>query len=174
MVRRLRGEQGFGLIELLMALTMLNVGILAVVAAFNAGAIALKRASEVSTAASLADAQMELYRSLMYTAVALDDNATKNLTDTTYRGDAVLGGSVQNSVTTTTGCTGSPLPNQCNPSRTAVGADRKRYRIDTFVTWTTPASGRQEKLVTIVVRRPSSPYATLVRQQSIFDESTGL
>ena len=42
---RLRSEQGFGLIELLMAMVMLNIGILAVVAAFNSGIFALNRAS---------------------------------------------------------------------------------------------------------------------------------
>ena len=38
---RLRSEKGFGLLELLMAMTILNVGILAIVAAFNSGALAL-------------------------------------------------------------------------------------------------------------------------------------
>ena len=32
---RLRSERGFGLIELLMAMVMLNIGILAIVAAFT-------------------------------------------------------------------------------------------------------------------------------------------
>ena len=35
--RRLRREAGFGLVELLMAMTILNIGILAVVGAFNSG-----------------------------------------------------------------------------------------------------------------------------------------
>ena len=41
----LRSEEGFGLIELLISMVMLNVGILAIVAAFNSGALAIKRAS---------------------------------------------------------------------------------------------------------------------------------
>ena len=36
---RLRQEAGFGLLELLMAMTILNIGILAVVGAFNSGAV---------------------------------------------------------------------------------------------------------------------------------------
>src|SRR5438132_14201350 len=66
---RLRSERGFGLIELLMAMVMLNIGILAIVAAYNSSIFALNRASRVSTAAALADSQMELYRALTYDAV---------------------------------------------------------------------------------------------------------
>lgn len=172
MLRRLRANDGMGMIELLLALTILNIALLALVASLNSGVIALKRASQTSTAATLADSQMELFRALRYTAIALDDNATKNLTDSTYQSDPVLGGNVNNSVTTTIDCTG--MPTHCNPSRTANGADRRQYRVDTFVTWTTPTSGRQVKLVTIVIREAQSPYKTLSRQQSTFDESTGL
>jgi type II secretory pathway pseudopilin PulG len=69
---RLRSEGGFGLIELLMAMVMLNVGILAIVASYNAGIVSLNRASRLSTASTLADAQMELYRALTWSAIALD------------------------------------------------------------------------------------------------------
>ena len=41
---RARDESGFGLLELLMAMVMLNVGILAIVAAFSSGNAALARA----------------------------------------------------------------------------------------------------------------------------------
>ena len=160
------------MIELVIALTILNIGLLALVASLNSGVVAVKRASQISTAASLADTQMELYRAIKYSALALDDNATKNLTDATYKADPVLGGNVNNSVTTTTDCGG--MPNYCNPSRVALGADRKQYRIDSYVTWSTPTSGRQLKLVTVVVREPQTPFRELSRQQSTFDESTGL
>src|SRR3954468_10373591 len=61
---RLRSEEGFGLLELLMAMVMLNIGILAIVAAFNSGALALSRASRTSTASALGDSQMESFRGL--------------------------------------------------------------------------------------------------------------
>src|SRR5438045_4138045 len=72
---RLRNEKGFGLLELLMAMTMLNIGILALVAAFNSGAVALQRASRVSTAAALADTQMERYRAILYSTIGLDSTS---------------------------------------------------------------------------------------------------
>lgn len=170
MLTRLRGEKGFGLLELLMAMTMLSIGILALVAAFNSGQIALARASRTSTAAALADAQMERYRALTYGAIQLDANAV-NATDSTYRNDPVLGGNIANDVTTSTDCSG--VPPECNPSRSVVGADRRNYRIDTYITFTTPPSGRQVKLVTVVVRGTTSPYPTYAREQSTFDLSTG-
>src|SRR5439155_14620089 len=133
---------------LLMAMTMLNIGILALVAAFNSGAVALQRASRVSTASALADTQMELYRAITYTVIGLDSTSV-NATDTLYRNDSVLGGSLANDLIASTGCTGSPLPNQCLPSRTVAGADHRSYRVDTYVTQWTPPNGRADKLVTI-------------------------
>ena len=169
---RLRSQAGFGLLELLISMTLLNIAILALVAAFNSGAIALQRASRTSTAAALADTQMERYRALTYAAIELSSTAV-GATDTLYRNDAVLGGNVANDITTSTGCTASPLPIECNPSRIATGADRHSYRVDTYVTARTPTNGRTEKLVTVVIRQGRAPYSTLARQQSVFDLSTG-
>jgi len=55
--------------ELLMALTLLNIGILAIVAAFQAGALAITRASRTATATTVADKQMELFRAIPYGCV---------------------------------------------------------------------------------------------------------
>jgi type II secretory pathway pseudopilin PulG len=172
---RLRSQAGFGLIELLMAMVMLNIGILAIVAAFNSGMFALNRASRISTASALADAQMELYRALTYNSIALDSTSLASV-DNTYKCDSALGGSCPNSTSgeVTTTCTGSPVPNECNPSRAVTGADRKSYRVDTYITTTTPSGGRAVKLVTIVVRNArelsARPFA---RVASTFDASTG-
>ena len=76
---RLRSERGFGLIELLMAMVMLNIGILAIVAAFQSGMIALNRASKISTASALADSQMELYRAITYSAISLDSTSLSSV-----------------------------------------------------------------------------------------------
>src|SRR5213083_2776751 len=107
---RLRSEEGFGLIELLMAMVMLNIGILAVVAAYNSGMFALKRASALSTASALADSQMETYRAITYAAIALD-STTLGTVDNTYKCDSALGAGCPNSTTSevTTTCSGSPI-----------------------------------------------------------------
>jgi type II secretory pathway pseudopilin PulG len=57
-------EDGFGLIELLIAMVVLNVGILAVVAAFSSGALAIRNAATTSNGTAVADKVMEVYRGL--------------------------------------------------------------------------------------------------------------
>jgi Tfp pilus assembly protein PilV len=179
MIARLRPQEGFGLIELVISMVMLNVGILAVVAAFNSGAVALKRASETSSAAVLADKQMELYRAVKYGEIALDTTAvgTAN-TDTTYQCDfanrvspsGACGGANQQTQQLTTCSTMTP---QCNPRQTVTGPDKRVYRVDAYVVLQTPPMGRPNKLVTIVVRR-GSDLRVLARVSSSFDASTGL
>jgi type II secretory pathway pseudopilin PulG len=172
---RLRSQAGFGLIELLMAMVMLNIGVLAIVAAFNSSMFALKRASRISTAAAVADAQMELYRALTYNSIALD-STTLTTVDNTYKCDSALGVSCPNSTSSevTTTCSGSPIPTECNPSRSITGADRKPYRVDTYITSQTPTGGRALKLVTVVVRNANALSARpFARVSSTFDQSTG-
>ena len=170
MLRRLRRESGFGLIELLIAMLLLNIAFLALLATFSSGTIAIRRAARTSTASSLADSQMELYRALTYGAIALDVTQVGS-TDATYRGDGALGGSIANDITTSTGCAG--LPNQCNPSRAVIGPDHGFYRVDTYITSLTPTSGRAGKLVTVVVRDGSNLTGSpLARVATDVDAST--
>ena len=174
----LRSEEGFGLIELLISMMMLNIGLLAIVAAFNSGAIALKSAGEVSTASVLSDKQMELYRALKYTEIALDTSAVATAnTDTTYQCDLAnkvdpdgsCGGGNQQTQEQKTCATMTP---QCNPRQTVRGPDQRSYRVDTYVVAQAPPTGRTVKLVTIVVRRGSDLHV-LARVSSSFDQSSG-
>jgi prepilin-type N-terminal cleavage/methylation domain-containing protein len=168
MRRRLRSEDGFGLVELLAATAILSIGLLALLSALVSGQTTLRRASRMSTAGTLADAQMELYRALTYGAIALDTTRV-GLADAIYTTDAALAGGPE--VTTSTGCAG--LPNQCNPSRAAVGPDHGSYRVDTYVVLRNTPSGRQVKVVTVVVRVGNDLTKTYVRESSSFDLSTG-
>jgi competence protein ComGC len=167
---RLRKDAGWGLIEMLMALTILNIALLAIVAAFTSGAVALQRAGKISTGAALADTQMELYRALKYTSIALDTSSlTTAQGDATYTQDTAYNASEVNAT-----CS-SPVPVECLPIQTVTGPDGKRYRIDTYMVYETPSTGRSVKKVTVVVRDGQDlskrPYA---RVQSTFDQSTGL
>jgi Tfp pilus assembly protein PilV len=165
---RLRNEEGFGLIELLISLVMLNVGILALVAAFNSGSLAIQRASQIATAATLTEKQMELYRALVYSGVMLDATATA-----TASGNAVYAADSAYSASQMTKPCGSPIPVQCNPMQTVTGPDDVTYRIDTYIVNTTPTNGRDVKRVTVVVRHGTT-LRTLARLTSSFDESTGV
>jgi type II secretory pathway pseudopilin PulG len=61
---RFSEEKGTGLVELVFAMMLLNVGILAVVGAFQSGAVAIGRAGTSSTGTTVADRVMEVYRDL--------------------------------------------------------------------------------------------------------------
>jgi Tfp pilus assembly protein PilV len=168
---KLRSEQGFGLIELLMAMVMLNVGILALVAAFQSGAFALRRSSHISTAASLADSQMELYRALTYSQIVLDATQLASV-DNTYKCDTALGAACPNSTAAELTGTCSSQANACNPSRVVTGyGDSYRYRVDTYILSITPSSGRPLKQVTVVVRDGNNVAKTFARETSTFDQT---
>ena len=178
-MKSLRSEDGFGLIELVISMVMLNIGLLAIVAAFNSGTIALSNAGQMSTASVLGDKQMELYRALKYTQLALDTTAVGTANgDTTYQCDRAnkvdptgsCGGANQQSQLQTTCGTLTP---QCNPRQTVTGPDGRSYRVDTYIVSQTPPTGRTVKLVTIVVRR-STDLRELARVSSSFDQSSGL
>jgi Tfp pilus assembly protein PilV len=197
---RLKNEDaGFGLIELLVAMVILNVGLLAIVAAFSSGAIAMKRAGNTATAAALANQQMEVYRALPYGAIGLDTSAA---TDSIYTSEAAPPtGPCQTGQATTCGNTGpetsggttfscapsnpggsvvwvpGAFPNACAPIRTLTGAsspDRHDYRVDTYIRKVTQTSQRETKIVTTVVRDGQKLNGrALARVQSTFDCSTG-
>ena len=87
MNKKLQREEGFGLVELLIALTILNIAIFALLATLNAGALSLRRASRISTAETLADKQMELYRSVLYKDVGLSSTLVSGV-DSKHTGDS--------------------------------------------------------------------------------------
>jgi Tfp pilus assembly protein PilV len=166
--------------ELLMALTLLNIGILAIVAAFQAGALTITRASRTATATAVADKQMELFRGIPYSCVY--ENSPPS--DATYTGDVAYDATF--GITSGTGCTATPP----SASATAAGADHHTYRTDTYVAWTCTSanptgsaaspscaagSGRPLKKVTVVVRDASGRNAgrILVRESSTFDAAYG-
>jgi Tfp pilus assembly protein PilE len=165
---RLRAEGGFGIVELMIAMTVLNIGLLALMAAFANGVTTSRRASRAATASTLADIQMELYRALTFGAITLDMSSVP--VSAPYTTDAAYSSSM---VTGT--CSGAVSANpQCNASRTVTGPDHGTYRLDTYIVPMTPENGRTAKQVTIVVRgaqQLSGP--ALARRSSIFDESTG-
>jgi type II secretory pathway pseudopilin PulG len=170
---RARGEDGFGLIELLITMVVLNIAILALVAAFNGGIVALARSSHISTASALSDQQMELYRGLTYSCIYLSAaGSSANWTgDTTFNSGAMF----------TTACgtppaagTGALALDPKAAVQNVVGPDHHKYEIDTYITTYTPSNptGRQEKRVGIAVH-DAATGKVWARQQSTFDQSTG-
>jgi prepilin-type N-terminal cleavage/methylation domain-containing protein len=167
---RLRDERGFGLVELLAAMVVLAVGILATFAMFESGIRQLTRASTVTTAGALADKEMESYRAIKYASIGLPDSLVLAAA-APYSSDAAYSATATTRVNLlpcgTTPCTSKV------PVQTLTGADGRSYRVDTYVTWQTVGAGRQVKLVTVVVRDGTDPTKEWARAASAFDRSTG-
>ena len=243
------------MIELLIAMTVMLVGILALFAMFESGLLQIRRASTVATATALAESEMEKLRAARYDVIGLPDSDTSTTStavdavyraDSAYRSEAAPATTLSGPVTSTTatvvtvaspagfptlppfrikvgseamlvtkmngttwtvirgidGTTASthaagaqvlqkqrvdvppcssglsPCTNLV-PMRTDVpGADGRPYRVDAYVTWQLVSNqagktGRNAKLVTLVVRDPASPAKALARVASSFDEATG-
>lgn len=69
--RRARNEGGFGMIELLAAMTVMLIGIFAVFAVFQAGIVQIRRASTITTASAIADSEIEKVRAIKYDSIGL-------------------------------------------------------------------------------------------------------
>ena len=168
-----------GLVELLIAMTVLAVALLALVAAFSSGALTLQRAGQTSTASVLANQQMELYRGLKYCSIRLDDGSlpapAPYASDSAYSGSQVLDTAACGGSTPT--CTAVAWPDPCDASQLISGSDTpdgRSYRVDSYIVHETPTGGRELKKVTIVVRNGNDVTGpALVRTSSKFDQISG-
>jgi type II secretory pathway pseudopilin PulG len=147
-----RDEGGFGLVEILIALTILAIAILAIFAGFSSGMLALQRAGRASTGATLADKKMEEFRRLQYSAIATGSTAD-----------------------TPTGADGRTYWRSTDVSYTCVISGSTLDTSTTPPTCSTVAgvASRPVKLVTIIVRDGTATARVLMRETSTFDESTG-
>jgi Tfp pilus assembly protein PilV len=84
---RARNEHGFGMIELLASMTVMLIGIFAVYAVFQAGIVQIRRASTITTAAAVADAEMEKFRAIRNDSIGLASTDIA-AADATYRADS--------------------------------------------------------------------------------------
>jgi type II secretory pathway pseudopilin PulG len=194
--QQLTSEEGFGLIELMMAMVILQIALLALVGAFGAGSAALARASRANTAQALVSQQMELYRAMTYDAIGLD---TGNAPTTgRYVGDTVAcpagkspvcnntkpvnntgGGAWSCTLASGTGSVSFFYSangiNPCTAARTVTAGaspDGQSYYVDTYIQLiTATAVQRAYKQVTVIVR-DGVRSKVLVKQVSTFDCGT--
>jgi type II secretory pathway pseudopilin PulG len=174
---RVREEDGFGLIELTVAVMILTIALLVLVAGYDSAAVSLHDSSEKTVASSLADAQIELYNSLPYASIGLDQ-ATLTAVETVGSGSydsryvsdrAALDNAANATDTTIAGCGAS---SQCLPIQTVTGSDNRTYRIETFIRdvqnnisirWTV-------REVTVIVQDPNQTgMPEIVRETTAFD-----
>jgi prepilin-type N-terminal cleavage/methylation domain-containing protein len=176
-LRRLRSDEGFGLIEVMIALTILSVGIFALIATYSSGSAALLRASRTATAGVVADTQMELYRGLTYAEIGLDSSTIPTAPPyaqlgggTPYTGGAQVTLACSPACSTTPPC--STTSGACAASRPVTGPDGRNYRVDVYIYPRIVAGSRPTKLVGVVVR-DALDSKILARQVSTFDLYAG-
>jgi len=168
---RAQSEDGFLLVELIAAMLVLTIALLALIGAYSLGYLAIGKAAQTSSAGLIASNQLELYSSLPYSSVGLDASTltTVKSSDANYSTDeSALPGSGTD--VTISGCGSSA---QCLPVQTVTGADHKTYKVETFIRLVSTRSDgvtRSEKIVTEIVRNMSvSGSPQVVVMQSGFD-----
>jgi type II secretory pathway pseudopilin PulG len=166
-------EAGFGLVELLIAMTMLSLGILAVFGAFLSSETAIRRASENTTAMTIADSTIEPFFSVRNTQIGLTA-AALTAADSTHKADAaykaadVDGDSILNEAGEAVTLASSTFA----PTSTVTGADGRSYRVDLYLSWRAVSGGRNVKEATILVRK-ANESRIIARVVSSFDAASG-
>ena len=146
-LRRLRvgSEEGLGLVELLIAMTVLVIGIGATLTLFANSLISMQHAGSEGTALSLADRQMETYRSMPYTCIS-------------------------STFSTPSGCiTYSGFPNPYAASQTTTSADSPDHRLYDVTTAITAASGSSYQIKITVAKHGTS--GVLAQETSDFSSA---
>ena len=152
---RFQDDSGFGLVELLIAMTVMSVAVFALVAGLGSGIEATKRASKASTAGTLADKRMEEYRRETYSAISTNDDVDgppevgpdgrSYLVTSSSTLSCIFGGTPDETVT----------PPTCPPDANGL-------------------ANRPLRVVTVTVYDGATTAAPiLIKQSSTFDQSTG-
>jgi type II secretory pathway pseudopilin PulG len=168
-------QEGFLLVELVVATIVLSIALLALMAGYDSAFVSIRKANQKSSAATLANAQLELYASLPYAKIGLDQTTTNNVGDSTnpaydslYATNPILVGDsgVLNGVpyhnpdgvvneVTVSGC-GTAA--NCLPIQTLAGSDGHTYRVETFVRDVSEQTSNiswKTRNVWVIVRDPS-------------------
>src|SRR5487761_1501929 len=148
---RLHDEQGQGLIELVVAMVVITVAVLALMAAYDEGFVSLHKSARTNAAATLASTKL----------------ATAKASDSTYLSDYNSLSPTGPDVTISScGTTANCLPVQ-SPNPT--GSDGRSYKVETFiqtVTQNAPSGTTQERMVTVIVRDPQQSGTPIVYEAS--------
>jgi Tfp pilus assembly protein PilV len=142
---RVRSEAGQGLVELLIAMTVLAIGIGATLTLFANSLISMQHAGKEGTALSLADRQMETYRSMPFTCIS-------------------------STFTMPSGCVSySGFPNPYSASQVTTSSDSPDHRIYDVTTAFTSASGSTYQIKVTVT--PDASSAVLAQETSNFSSA---
>lgn len=155
------------LVELLIAMSFLAVAVAALIGVFASTQISLRNAGIEGTALTLAESQIEVYKTMAYAEMAIssatipggsDSYVTANSLDATM---PVASGQFTGGTSTAGACTNvTTLVADC-ATQTITGPDNRAYRVDTYVH---EASGL--KNVTVVTRQVVAGVAGWIRARA--------
>jgi type II secretory pathway pseudopilin PulG len=159
--RRLGDESGSMLIELLIALSFLAITIGALVTVYASTILSLRHTSIEGNALTLVDKQMEMFKTLPYSGIAITGvpgsgdpyvaDPPSNL-DSGQRA-AISGGQA----------TGGTI----SATQTVTGPDNRTYRVDTYVFPITPNLGQPGLQITVAVRLVTGGTTGTIRAQAV-------
>jgi type II secretory pathway pseudopilin PulG len=169
MSKRVQREDGFLMIELVAAILIISIALLALIGAYSLGYFAINSTNQTTAAGLLANNQLELYAALPYSSIGLDATTltTVKAGDANYSSDETAL-PVSGTDVTISGCGASA---QCSPVQTITAGDHRTYKLETFIRLLSnpSAPGTTEKIITVVVRNMSTGGAKVVTMQTGFD-----
>lgn len=172
-------ESGSMLIELVIAMTFIVVAVGALMSTYASSMISLHHSGTEGTALTLADRQIEAYKSLPYDAIQIASSTIPGGSDpyvTAHSGDASIPSSTGQITggTPASSCTASTQAVVGCATQTWTGPDNQPYRVDTYIVTATVPGGRNVKQITVAVRQmvSGSPGTKIwSRATSQFDQS---
>ena len=172
-------ESGSMLIELVIAMTFIVVAVGALMSTYASSVVSLHRSGTSGTALTLADRQIEAYKSLPYDSIQLATSTIPSGSDpyvTAHSSDATIPASTGQITggTPASSCTASSQAVVGCATQTWTGPDNQPYRVDTYIVTVTPTGGRDIKRITVAVRQmvSGSPGSKIwSRATSEFDQS---
>jgi Tfp pilus assembly protein PilV len=191
MLSRARAEDGFMMIELMAAMVVITIALLALMAGYDSAFVSLHNASQKAVASKLANQQLELYTALPFASIGLDSTTTdavgdpaNGAYDSLYATNALLTGDLVTDPDTgdvtqepsgtvndveIDSCGSSA---NCLPIQTVTGPDGRHYRIETYVRdeANSPSIRWTERVVTVIVRDANqTSLPELVEMSTAFD-----
>ena len=145
--RRARDESGSMLLELVISMLVLSVAVGALLSLYVSTNLSLRRSSIQGNALTLADKQMEVFKTLPFASIGIQANPTVTSPDpyvTSPPSNLTAG---QQSSIASAQVKAGLVPS----TQTVTGPDNRTYRVDTYV-FSTTISGRTALQVTIGVR----------------------
>jgi Tfp pilus assembly protein PilV len=159
--RRLSDESGTMLVELLIAMTFLAVAVGALIAVFASTLLSLRHASIEGNALTIADKQMETFKTLPYANLKLSASSISGAgAGYVSAPPSNLTASQQSSITS-----GQITGGSFSATQSVTGPDNRSYRIDTYIFPNTPSGGQEVEQITVAVRSVSGGTVDPIKAQ---------